>query len=864
MNISNYISKLASITFVLVAMSTSAQFAFLGDGTQLSKYCLQLTPDDYNQKGWAFSTIKFDLDQLDTLKFKIYLGTNNSNGADGIAFMLHDDPRGLGAQGCVGEALGFADHPSGPNSSQCGNGQYSKITPSIGIEFDTWRNSNQGDPSNDHIAYLENGNVNHGNSYVDQGNIEDGVEHDFWFIWNPSTRRIHVYFDGVLVLNRRKNIKRRIFNNENMVYWGFSASTGGAKNQQYVCTVEPEDSIVFVQNSTIQSGDHDDNNTWLFGVPTSNQIALISPTHIVEMKSAFDVGGMRIENTGQLNFNGNTLNVTSGDFYSRGGVDATNGEIQFTGTEEQDLNVASGTTINNITVNNSNGVLEKGGTLKLRGTLNILDGNFHTSHLLQLTSESTSHSGRIAPITGSASFSGRVEMQRYVYINKRLWRYLSTPMSNSFLSDWKDDIPITGTFSDPSTGTGIKSNSASMYIYDETIAGDQSEGWIEWPTSGTSTSISLTKGKGYAVYQRDNSDRPVEMDVYGNINQGNIALPLTYTGTPGSIDNGWNLVGNPYPSQINWDNVSAGQRANVDNAIYFIDNTSTSTINRSYVNGIGNPFGTDGTIAPFQGFWVKANNANPSLTLEETDKTSAGFSFYRTSAPRNVLRMKIKKGEQYDEAVIHVNDDASPTFEEDKDALKLDQSTYMIGSYSTDGQKLAINAVSRPSFGQMIIPLILEKLSVSGTQELSFFNLETLDDDIQYFLLDFMTGTMQDIKTNPIYDFTTTNSTVTNRFSIVIVANEVITGIDQLKNVLFKGISVYPNPSTTKSVHLLWSPEEKDVEIDIMTADGVLVYSTIPSFGNSTELDLSELSEGMYIVTVKGDKKQYSQQLLLY
>ena len=166
--------------------------------------CVELTPSTNNQNGWVYSTEKFDLLNGDTLEFKIHLGADD-NGADGMVFILHNDPRGLKAQGCVGESMGFGNHPNGAFSSECNYGQWSAITNSIGIEFDTYRNTSQGDPVNDHIAWLTNGDVNHGVNYVDMGNIEDGKEHLFKFIWNPSTGRCYVYFDDVLIINQRNS-----------------------------------------------------------------------------------------------------------------------------------------------------------------------------------------------------------------------------------------------------------------------------------------------------------------------------------------------------------------------------------------------------------------------------------------------------------------------------------------------------------------------------------------------------------------------------------------------------------------------------------------------------------------------------------
>lgn len=854
------------ISIITASFVAKGQYSFLGGGAKLNDNCVELTPDLNNQKGWAFALEKFDLDKQDTLKFKIFVG-NKDGGADGLAFILHNDPRGLAAEGCVGEALGYATHPTGVNSAACGYGTRWGITPSIAIEFDTYRNSSQGDPSNDHVAYLENGSVNHGSNYYDAGNIEDNQEHDFMFVWNPNRERIHVYLDGIRIINiRRRNLKRDIFNNENLLYWGFSASTGGARNQHYFCTPESADTLDFYQNSTVKSGDHNDPSVWLFGTPTGSQDALINASHIVTMKSAFSVSSMVINTDGKLDLNNNTLNIEKGILFSRGDILPNGGKISMNGTQKQEINLKNAQVLQDLTINNSAGVDVAGlGIVQIDGTLDILKGQFCTKDQIILRSNSTNHSGRIGELKSGASICGKVTMQRYIYSSQRLWRYLSTPMSNSVLADWQDDLPITGTFENPSSGTGIKSQSPSMYIYNEAVSGDKNDGYVAWPASGNSNSIALQVGKGYATYERDDVGRPLQMDVTGNINFGNINLPVTYTSTSTTDNDGWNLVGNPYPSQIDWSKVSAIQRSRIDNAIYFIDNNSTSTIKRSFVNGVGNPSGTNGIISPFQGFWVKANGSNPSLQLEEADKSNGNFNFYRDEIIDNVLRIKVSQGSAFDETVLRLVDGAATSFEEEVDALKMNQSSFMISSIASDGTPLSINAINSPDRGQSIVPLTFQNLKTSGSHQLTFFNLESIVAGVTFYLVDFEAGVVQNIIEDPEYTFYTNGkTTIENRFSIIVNNDQLITGTDDIEISLLSGLSIYPNPSSDKKINLTWNPSEKDVQIVVSTIDGITVHTTSESFNNTLEMNLDHLNSGTYLVTVYGEVNTYTQKVILY
>jgi nitrogen fixation protein len=117
-----------------------------------------------------------------------------------------------------------------------GNGN--AIIPSVAVEFDTYYNFRQNDPESDHVAYLENGVSFHEefwNGGDPEFNMEDNRLHDFRFRWDPSTNTITVMLDGFTVFMGKKDLVNEIFEGNNEVIWGFSASTGRLHNKQYFC-----------------------------------------------------------------------------------------------------------------------------------------------------------------------------------------------------------------------------------------------------------------------------------------------------------------------------------------------------------------------------------------------------------------------------------------------------------------------------------------------------------------------------------------------------------------------------------------------------------------------------------------------------
>lgn len=217
------------LVLLLFMQSVKAQYIMLGDSKEMMNGCIQLTPDQPYSEGIAYNENKLDLNRFFQIEFDIYLG-NKDEGADGITFVIHDDPRGFGAFGNWGECMGYGRF----NPFAEGN----SISPSIAIEFDTYQNPWQNDPVSDHVAYLQNGismHMDYWNGENMNFNLEDDRLHSFFMRWDPKEKAITVVLDGEIVYFGKSDLKKEIFSEKSLVIWGFTASTGRAHNHQYFC-----------------------------------------------------------------------------------------------------------------------------------------------------------------------------------------------------------------------------------------------------------------------------------------------------------------------------------------------------------------------------------------------------------------------------------------------------------------------------------------------------------------------------------------------------------------------------------------------------------------------------------------------------
>jgi hypothetical protein len=95
---------------------------------------------------------------------------------------------------------------------------------------------------------------------------------------------------------------------------------------------------------------------------------------------------------------------------------------------------------------------------------------------------------------------------------------------------------------------------------------------------------------------------------------------------------GFNLLGNPFSSGLNWDDITNGVYfpfpANTNKGVYFTRNNQQC----SYVNGVGIPADVSGIIPPMQGFFVKTLSAGNSITIPAAARTHTNIhGFYKKS-----------------------------------------------------------------------------------------------------------------------------------------------------------------------------------------------------------------------------------------
>jgi hypothetical protein len=363
----------------------------------------------------------------------------------------------------------------------------------------------------------------------------------------------------------------------------------------------------------------------------------------------------------------------------------------------------------------------------------------------------------------SSSITGDITMERYIDEGETYWRYFASAVENPTIQQYLDDFTTSGFEGSPFPDFPF----TSIYSYDETR--DPFDGYV----ACESTDEIITVGKGYQVWSGDTitGTDPFVVDLVGPANQGDLVLPVTYTfsGTPS--EDGWNLIGNPYASTINWDD-DAWTKVNMANAIYIQD--PDTKLYATYVAGAGVNGGSK-YIASQQSFWVHAIASDPSLIIREGVKSEVDAIFFSAEELSQGMTVQLIGTDKVDEAVVRHVEGALDELEHQIDAEKL------WGGWGTQPQISFLNSEEKDlvvhSFDknnkEWSIPMRAIVFE-NGTYELKFNQVFELD--IPCLILeDTYSGTKYPIEEGEVLSFEMYDTTYAPRFILHLGRNYEIT-----------------------------------------------------------------------------------------
>ena len=301
--------------------------------------------------------------------------------------------------------------------------------------------------------------------------------------------------------------------------------------------------------------------------------------------------------------------------------------------------------------------IENGATLTIdEGKALTVNGILTNAGTLNIAS---SASGTGSLITNSSiSNTGTINIQRYITNDK--WHLISSPITNATANTYLGD-------------------------YLQRWAEDEAK-WID--IEEPSTALNVTEG--YGLWTSQNSAHTYTYS--GTPNTGNKSKALTYNEVPFMENDGANLLGNPYPSAIDWSGLDDDYGA----IYYWVGNGTDGDGNYvTWNNGVGSG---SRYVPPMQGFFVVVPSSGTFL-LSNSDRVHSDPGFYKSGneVKDNLLVLETVSKGISDKLYLQFDTEAAEEFELQNDAYKFLSGTPGLSelySYTAD-KKLSIDARPR-------------------------------------------------------------------------------------------------------------------------------------------------------------------------
>jgi hypothetical protein len=647
-----------------------------------------------------------------------------------------------------------------------------------------------------------------------------------------------------------------------------------------------------------------------YNITISSGHSLLAPADTMRVAKDFVSNGTFTHNSGTVKFNGNSA-ISGNPLFNNitiSGTLASPSNLQLGGdlTNNGTFNSGTGTTVTfspgsgvtsniagskkitfyNLTLLNNSAptdlLLQSNAGAALTNVLSIGTATFDVNGKpFTLISTETCGATTSVPMTSDASIAaigsggailGNVTVQRFMCREGILsyyyhvWRDISPPVNSATVHDLQQSIPVTWpnrTYASTVPNVSGNPNNVDYNVSSIQVFTESTNGWSDFLTADSTDAVKFRRGQGYSVFifgqDSENANGNNLWSLTGPINKGPVSLPVSFTSTA----KGWNFVGNPFASTIDWDKIrgisgtsgfhsnTGGSYTNIQPTIYIENFSKGSGMVYSTYNSVNPGASTNqGSqfIATGQGFFVRSSGASPTLTIFETAKAAGTQTrFFREKAPSNILRITLASSEkQLDETVISLVENSTDEFDEEYDAVKLDNRGHLnLSSLSPSQEKYAINSIPFP-VGQKRIPLDISQV-ITGSHTLSFTEISSFPTSLRVQLEDKFENTVVDIRKNPDYSFNVNKDNAgtfgSGRFNVVLGGEEIKPG---------KRINVYPIPVT--GMLTIEAEGEETASGEVINMVGLNIGTiTFSNDGKNQvgKFDFSNENSGMYFIRVK-------------
>ncbi|MCF8368568.1 MAG: T9SS type A sorting domain-containing protein [Bacteroidales bacterium] len=422
-------------------------------------------------------------------------------------------------------------------------------------------------------------------------------------------------------------------------------------------------------------------------------------------------------------------------------------------------------------------------------------------------------------------FSGGGEADVEMFLVDDDWHYISSPVNQE----------LSGAFWDVYLKKFSEPDSAWFYI--------------------TSTDTILHPMQGYAAWASSSLTEDTTIVFRGLLNAGSYSRNLTNTGAASHGSKGFNFVGNPFPSAIDWQVGSEGwTRTNIDPIIYLWNPVAGQygSYNRNLKVGTNS---VDSIIPPKQGFFVHVTtNGTGFISVNNNAQLHHHKAFFKAGEVNDFSQLLIVKvaGNGFsDESIIYFKEEATAAYDASFDSFKLNGKGEAPQLYTMAGtEKLAINTMKNISENE-IVPLFFES-GEEGQYLLNFSKIESFEPDIPIYLEDIPNEYFQDLRENPEFAFYSSPDEDAGRFNI-----HFADPMSVYESPLLSMIQVY---SENHNIHVKL-PIEFQADIEVLNLIGQPVCAVKNGSGHQT-LTVRQ-DNTFYLVVIRSNQGNFTKKILI-
>lgn len=560
---------------------------------------------------------------------------------------------------------------------------------------------------------------------------------------------------------------------------------------------------------------------------------------------------------------GVTIGVNSGiALYINGNISAGSGSgstiagaggvVELNSSDAQQINGKF--TVKTLRINNSSmGGVDVLGTLNITNGLIMIDGDVNANSgtvTLKSDASATAFLDNFSNVTAGTYF-GDLTVERYMANTADGYRDISSPVNTTVL-DLADDISIFG--QDGVDCWYSYSPYPNVQVYNEahgnalsTPSGNFFTGWI----SKTGTGNAMPAMKGFAI--RTYTGAPYTIDLTGPPYTGSKSADLFNTASSTPSQDGWNFIGNPFPSPISWNSTEANNPGATTGSYYVYNTTGEYTGNWGSWNGTTGANGATDNIGIMQGFFVKTldtyNYVEANSTSRVASATAPFFKSYTTQP--NEIRLQLSGNNNTDEIVAYTDGNATWSEDNGLDAIKIPAGSTVYMSYKQLGKEYAINVIDEVT-ETTELPLVIW---VTDTGTYNFEATELNVSGFTVYLKDAEQNTLTDLNTNSPTLQLNGQQIYEGRYSIVFETVGQPSGIANINN---SGIKIYSH----NSIAVVERASDNPAIITISNTLGQTIRE-VTTDSRRTEIVLDNSSPWYAIVKVKESNVAKSGKVLI-